>query len=422
MTDIERLIQQIENSNSKTELDKFSQNISSEILNKISMRIVSNQQQIKSIVMENTDNLITLFKNIKLFNEELKKSRRNYDLIEQQVSIFNKKYTESELKMTQSTLANSNIDLTLQLIEKIKSFSRDIKLLKLYYERENNILLDTDTPFKCFLNITKILSNSNEEADEINNLSKINILKNDLLWFKENKDRLLNLFRNKFHDMIKVQDNKQIVKYFEFFNEQGLLLDEVKNFSNKVLKEMLNEAFFKKIVSTNINSINIIDMVGQNISNIRRELKEFFTNLSKWTFILDNLGSLLNNSLSKKDLVLYEELMEADGLKGIYHLYSDKVQSSFIQIVQKIRQNDKLSNAFNYLVKDYLFFYFCIKNYSKRNKIEINTNELKQIFLDKFTSITNENLSRALNLIISLRKSSLCSESKLIDIYIIIRF
>ena len=95
-----------------------------------------------------------------------------------------------------------------------------------------------------------------------------------------------------------------------------MLLDEVKSFSNKVLKDLFIETFFKQIISNKINNIKNIDLVGENVFVIRKDMKEFFANLSKWTDIINNLGTTLNNSLSKKDLVLYEELMEADGLKG----------------------------------------------------------------------------------------------------------
>ena len=100
-----------------------------------------------------------------------------------------------------------------------------------------------------------------------------------------------------------------------------MLLDEVKSFSNKVLKDLFIETFFKQIISNQINNIKNIDLVGENVFTIRKELKEFFANLSKWTDIINNLGTTLNNSLSKKDLVLYEELMEADGLKGNFLIY-----------------------------------------------------------------------------------------------------
>ncbi len=274
-------------------------------------------------------------------------------------------------------------------------------------------MVDADTPFKCFININLILSKDSEV------LNKVQIIKTDIEWFNNNKERIINLFRSKFYETIKVQDNKQMTKYFEFFNEQGSLLDEVKNFSNKILKDLMSETFFKNIISTLINSVNPIDLVGDNIISIRKELKLFFASLSKWTSIIKNLGDQLNKSLSRKDLVLYEELLEADGLKGIYYLYSDKVQSSISQIIQKIKQNEKFANALNYFIKDFLFFYFCIRNFALRNRVLICINELKQMFLERYMSIINENISRALNLIISLRKVSFINECKLILLYII---
>lgn len=183
-----------------------------------------------------------------------------------------------------------------------------------------------------------------------------------------------------------------------------MLLEEVKSFSNKVLKDLFIERLFKQIISNNINAIDNIDLVGENVFNIRKDLKEFFANLCKWTDILDNLGTTLNNSLSKRDLVLYEELMESDGLKGIFNLFTEKVQSSFNQIITKIKTNDKFSNALNYFIKDFLYFYICTVNYSKKTKVSVNLNELKDLFIEKFKVSTSENVTRAYNLVSYLEK------------------
>lgn len=180
----------------------------------------------------------------------------------------------------------------------------------------------------------------------------------------------------------------------------------------------MSQTFFIKIISGTINSVNNIDLVGDNVTTIRKDLIEFFSHLSKWTFILQNVGETLNNSLSKKDLVLYEELMEADGLKGIFNLFTEKVQSSFTQIIQRMKTNDKLANALNYFTKDYLFVYFCILNYQKKNRISINTQELKDLYFEKFKAAANDNISRALNLIVSLRRLYLNESPQSMIIYL----
>lgn len=193
-----------------------------------------------------------------------------------------------------------------------------------------------------------------------------------------------------------------------------MLLEEVKSFTNKVLKDLFIENLFKNIITNKINIIDQINLVGENVYQIRREIKEFFMNLSKWTDILNNLGITLKNALSKKDLVLYEELMEADGLKGIFTLFTDKVQSSFNQIITKIKNNEKFGNALNYFTKDFLFFHVIVKNYSLRSKVPVELVDLKEGFIDKFKISCGENISRAYSLITSLEKMYLDNGGNLI--------
>jgi len=91
-------------------------------------------------------------------------------------------------------------------------------------------------------------------------------------------------------------------------------------------------------------------------------------------------------------------------LKGIFNLFTEKVQSSFNQIIQKIKTNEKFSNALNYFIKDFIFFHFCVENFSKRTKVEVNIKELKDLYFEKFSYSVNENITRAFNLVTSLER------------------
>jgi hypothetical protein len=77
-----------------------------------------------------------------------------------------------------------------------------------------------------------------------------------------------------------------------------------------------------------------------------------------------------------------------------------------VQIFEKLKL-PKNQNSLNYFMKDFLFFYFTIKNFSTSSNIKhIHVDELKNIFLEKFNLTISENFNRAFNLIKSVEKNS----------------
>jgi len=100
------------------------------------------------------------------------------------------------------------IDSTIQLYDLIKYLKSEIKLLKIYFENEKNIIIDTNNflIFNSFIKIKKILSDS--ESD----ISGIIYINDDLTWFKENEEKILKSFREKFHDVLK---SMVIIEFFK---------------------------------------------------------------------------------------------------------------------------------------------------------------------------------------------------------------
>lgn len=127
--------------------------------------------------------------------------------------------------------------------------------------------------------------------------------------------------------------------------------------------------------------------------------------------------------------------MVQEGLRGIYSLFMEKINSTFKQIIEKLTNNQKFQNANAYFLKDFPFFYFCVKFYSlnlfqlpefSKESISfeqiqtqhfcffnsyklinlklpykaavINLNELKSRFIYKFKGSVSENFERAFNL------------------------
>lgn len=127
--------------------------------------------------------------------------------------------------------------------------------------------------------------------------------------------------------------------------------------------------------------------------------------------------------------------MVQEGLREIYSLFIEKINSTFNQIIDKLINNPKFRNASAYFFKDFPFFYFCVKFYSlslfqlaefERKEFEdlksekftfqnnykllglkadsetnsaINISLLKNKFVEKFRNACEENFSRTFNLI-----------------------
>jgi len=68
--------------------------------------------------------------------------------------------------------------------------------------------------------------------------------------------------------------------------------------------------FFKIIIQGNINPINQLDMINENISKIRKEIRDFFSELESWTKILKNLGEIIKVEYDTNSFVIYDEIME----------------------------------------------------------------------------------------------------------------
>ena len=78
--------------------------------------------------------------------------------------------------------------------------------------------------------------------------------------------------------------------------------------------------------------------------------------------------------------------------------------------MKNVKNFQKLGNAYNYFIKDFLFLYFQIKNHCKKLESEFNIDktiiDLKIIFMEKFNIAIKENFIRAFNLVKSVEKNA----------------
>jgi hypothetical protein len=51
-------------------------------------------------------------------------------------------------------------------------------------------------------------------------------------------------------------------------------------------------------------------MIGENIGKIRKEIRDFFLELEKWTKIMNNFGMVIRTDFDRTNFVVYDEIME----------------------------------------------------------------------------------------------------------------
>jgi hypothetical protein len=255
--------------------------------------------KIKNYIIQHGEEIIQIFEMIHGIKEEFFLLKKSFVTMEKQMEILKKKYIEPFEKLMRALANKENIDKIMLLFEKAKKFKEDIKLIKSHYDKDT-LLLSLQN-FDVFLRLIK---------EENNELKGIIFIKEEYDWFTLNKENILNKFRQLFIKNVMNKSNEELLRFFELFSGMNILVDEIKDLSNKILKELMVENFLNEIIRQNINPINLNDMNYNNIVKIRKALNNFFDTLDNYSDIFDNLGKLLKNSYDKKNFVLYENIME----------------------------------------------------------------------------------------------------------------
>ena len=255
--------------------------------------------KIKNYIIQNGEEIIKIFDLIRKIKEEFYLLKKSFDTMKNQMVILKKKYIEPFEKLNKALVNKINIEKMMILFDKAKKFKEDTTFLKIHYDKDT-LLLSLQN-FDVFLRLMK---------DDISELKGIMLIKEEYDWFETNKDNILNKYRQLFIKNFMNKNNDDLLKFLELFSGMNILVDEIKDLSTKILKELMIENFLNKIIRQNINIIPLNEMNYTNIVKIRKELNNFFDILDNYSDIFENLGKLLKNSYDKKNFVLYENIME----------------------------------------------------------------------------------------------------------------
>ena len=398
----QKIVNEIINIENDEKLNEFLSKIStylkskSELINYLNEIKEENNNNLKNYIISNSEEIISIFILIKNLKDSLNYSKRFFEQSKNQILIIKKKYIEPYEKLNKSIINKKNIDETIFLCEISRNFKKDFNIIKNHFDKET--LTISEKNLEIFLRLEKY---------SLNNLIGINFIKEEIEWYQKNKNNILEKFIIKLEKEIINKNNKEIKKYFEFFSNLNILVKIIKDFSNKILKNLMVEIFLNKIIRNFINKINTLDLFYENIIKIRKELTNFFNNLQNYKEILNNLNEILKNNFNKENLIIYENNMKIEDLNNINNLFIQKIFDSFKQIFTKIQNNNKFQNSYNYFTKDFLFFYFNLKKLKNNKKIlDENLFCLKNDFINKFQNSIKDNFIRALNLIKNIEKKN----------------
>ena len=302
--DFVKIITDILQKDTKEEIKEYISNLKitvpkEELINILQNKSTDINLKIKNYIIQNTDQIILIFDFIRKIKQEFFLLKKSFETMKNQIIILKKKYIEPFEKLQKALINKTNIEKMMLLFEEAKKFKENVNLIKMHYEKDTLLLSSQNYDVYLKLVETNLIE-----------LKGILFIKDEYEWFCSNKDNILNKYRQLFIKNISTKNKEELLKFFELFSSMNILVTEIKNFSNKVLKELMIENFLNKIIRQNINMIPLNEFNYNNISKIRKDLNNFFETLDNFSDIFDNLGKLLKNSYDKKNFILYENIME----------------------------------------------------------------------------------------------------------------
>ena len=302
--DFVKIITDLLKKNTKEEIKDYITNLKltvpkEELINILQNKSLDINLKIKNYIIQNGDQIILIFDFIRKIKQEFFLLKKSFETMKSQIIILKKKYVEPFEKLQKALMNKTNIEKMMLIFENAKKFKENVNIIKSHYEKDT--LLLSSQNYDVYLQLVET---------NLMELKGIYFIKEEYDWFSNNKDNILNKYRLLFIKNVSNKNQEELLKFFELFSSMNILVGEIKDFSNKVLKELMIETFLNKIIRQNINTIPLNEFNYNNISKIRKELNNFFETLDNFSDIFDNLGKLLKNSYDKKNFVLYENIME----------------------------------------------------------------------------------------------------------------
>jgi hypothetical protein len=239
--DFVKIITDLLKKNTKEEIKEYIKNLKltvpkEELINILQNKSLDINLKIKNYIIQNTDQIILIFDFIRKIKQEFFLLKKSFETMKSQIIILKKKYIEPFEKLQKALINKTNIEKMMLIFENAKKFKENVNIIKSHYEKDT--LLLSSQNYDVYLN----LMNTN-----LIELKGILFIKEEYDWFSNNKDNILNKYRQLFIKNVSNKNKEELLKFFELFSSMNILVGEIKDFSNKVLKELMIETFLNKI-------------------------------------------------------------------------------------------------------------------------------------------------------------------------------
>ena len=114
------------------------------------------------------------------------------------------------------------------IFENAKKFKENVNIIKFHYEKDTLLLGNLN--FDVYLNLVQY---------NLSELKGIIFIKDEYEWFYNNKNNILNKYRQLLIKNVSNKSKEELLKFLELFSSMNILVSEIKDFSNKVLKELI---------------------------------------------------------------------------------------------------------------------------------------------------------------------------------------
>ena len=231
--DFVKIITDILKKNTSEEVREYISNLKitipkEEFINILENKAVDINLKIKNYIIQNVDQIIIIFDFIRKIKQEFFLLKKSFETMKNQIIILKKKYIEPFEKLQKSLTNKINIEKMMLIFENAKKFKENVNIIKLHYEKDT--LLISNQNFDVYLNLVQ---------DNLSELKGIIFIKDEYEWFCNNKNNILNKYRQLFIKSVSNKNREELLKFFELFSSMNILVSEIKDFSNKVLKELI---------------------------------------------------------------------------------------------------------------------------------------------------------------------------------------
>ena len=219
--DFVKIITDILQKDTKEEIKDYISNLKitvpkEELTNILQNKSIDINLKIKNYIIQNSDQIILIFDFIRKIKQEFFLLKKSFETMKNQIIILKKKYIEPFEKLQKALINKTNIEKMMLLFEEAKKFKENVNLIKMHYEKDTLLLSSQNYDVYLKLVETNLIE-----------LKGIFFIKDEYEWFCNNKENILNKYRQLFIKNVSTKNKEELLKFFELFSSMNILVGEI---------------------------------------------------------------------------------------------------------------------------------------------------------------------------------------------------